>query len=185
MQMKCFKKIYMQVKIKFKNDEVKELYLKASKKKSTVPFKTYDGDFCYDVVAVSCEEIAPNVYKYDLGIALEIVRDHMSYTVPFNGISKAVDLRELDIRLSIDIRPRSSVWKTGLSLCNCEGTGDEPYRGWYSAIFYHVCPNMPKYEVGDRIGQMKIGFTVPIEFIETDELSDTERGCGGFGSTGQ
>ena len=175
----------MQVKIKFKNEDVKELYLKASKKKSTVPFKTHDGDFCYDVVAVSCEEIAPNVYKYDLGIALEIVRNHMSYTVPFNGISKAVDLRELDIRLSIDIRPRSSVWKTGLSLCNCEGTGDEPYRGWYSAIFYHVYPNMPKYEVGDRIGQMKIGFTVPIEFIETDELSDTERGCGGFGSTGQ
>ena len=175
----------MNVKIKFKNDEVKNLYLNASNKKSVVPFKTHDGDFCYDVVAVGCEEIAPNVYKYDLGIALEIVRDQTCYTVPINGVCKSIDLRELNIRLSIDIRPRSSVWKTGLSLCNCVGTGDEPYRGWYSAIFYHVCPNMPKYEVGDRIGQLKIGFTLPIDFIETNELSDTERGDGGFGSTGK
>ena len=53
----------MNVKIKFKNDEVKNLYLNASNKKSVVPFKTHDGDFCYDVVAVGCEEIAPNVYK--------------------------------------------------------------------------------------------------------------------------
>ena len=175
----------MKVKIKFQNEEVKNLYLKASNKKSVVPFKTHDGDVCYDVVAVRCEEVAPNVYKYDLGIALEIVREQMCYTVPINGVCKAIDLRELDIRLSVDIRPRSSVWKTGLSLCNCEGTGDEPYRGWYSVYFYHVCPNMPKYEVGDRVGQIKIGFTVPIDFIESDELSDTERGSGGFGSTGK
>lgn len=175
----------MNVKIKFQNEEVKKLYLKASNKKSTVPFKTHDGDFCYDVVAVNCEEVAPNVYRYDLGIALEIIRGQMCYTVPINGVCKAIDLRELDIRLSVDIRPRSSVWKTGLSLCNCEGTGDEPYRGWYSVYFYHVCPNMPKYEVGDRVGQIKIGSTVPIDFFEVDELSDTERGEGGFGSTGK
>lgn len=46
-------------------------------------------------------------------------------------------------------------------------------------------PNMPKYEPGDRVAQMKIGFTVPIEFVEVDELDETERGGGGFGSTGK
>jgi dUTP pyrophosphatase len=46
-------------------------------------------------------------------------------------------------------------------------------------------PSMPKYEVGDRIGQIKIGTTYPIEFVEVDELSDTERGDGGYGSTGK
>jgi dUTP pyrophosphatase len=44
---------------------------------------------------------------------------------------------------------------------------------------------MPKYEVGDKIGQIKIGATFPIEFIEVDSLDSTERGDGGFGSTGK
>ena len=44
---------------------------------------------------------------------------------------------------------------------------------------------MPRYQPGDRVAQMKIGFTLPIEFIEVDELNKTERGDGGFGSTGQ
>lgn len=44
---------------------------------------------------------------------------------------------------------------------------------------------MPKYEPGDRVAQMKIGFTVPIEFVEAEELDETERGDGGFGSTGK
>lgn len=46
-------------------------------------------------------------------------------------------------------------------------------------------PNMPKYEVGDRIGQIKIGVTFPIEFVEVDSLNDTERGEGAYGSTGK
>ena len=70
-------------------------------------------------------------------------------------------------------------------LSNCEGTIDEGYRNQVFAIFYHVMPNMPKYNVGERIGQIKIGFTVPIEFKEVEELDmNTERGLGGFGSSG-
>ena len=46
-------------------------------------------------------------------------------------------------------------------------------------------PDMPKYEPGDRVAQMKIGFTVPIEFVEVEELDETDRGNGGFGSTGK
>lgn len=38
-------------------------------KDAVIPFKTYDKDFCYDVVATSCEELAPNVYKYGIGLA--------------------------------------------------------------------------------------------------------------------
>lgn len=44
---------------------------------------------------------------------------------------------------------------------------------------------MPRYKVGDRIGQIKLGFTLPMEFEVVDELSDTERGDGGYGSTGR
>jgi dUTP pyrophosphatase len=69
-------------------------------------------------------------------------------------------------------------------LCNSVGTGDRPYTGEYCAFFYHVMPDMPKYEPGNRIAQMKIGFTVPIEFVEVEDLDETDRSDGGFGSTG-
>ena len=70
-------------------------------------------------------------------------------------------------------------------LANSCGTVDYGYTGEVCAFFYHVMPNMPKYEPGDRVAQMKIGFTVPIEFVEVKELDETERGDGGFGSTGK
>lgn len=136
---------------------------------AVVPFKTYSKDFCYDCVATSCEEVAPNVYKYGLGLAFEIDRKNMFPCV----------------NIALDFRPRSSVWKTGMVLSNCEGTVDEDYRGEVCAIFYHVIPTMPKYEVGDKIGQIKIGLTQPITFEVVDELSKTRRGNKGFGSTGK
>ena len=42
---------------------------------AVLPYKKYMPDFCYDVVATSCEEVAPNVYKYGLGLAFQIERD--------------------------------------------------------------------------------------------------------------
>ena len=138
---------------------------------AVIPFKTHDSDFCYDVVATSCEEIAPNVYKYGIGLAFQMEKGWA--TGVYNG------------QFSIDLRPRSSVWKTGMVLSNCVGTIDEDYRGEVSAVFYHVMPNMPKYEVGDRIGPIKIGEALNVEFVEVDNLSDTARGAGGYGSTGR
>lgn len=139
---------------------------------ATIPFKGKSLDLCYDCVAVSEEEIAPNVWKYGLGFATEIVRESSEYDVEHAS-------------LSIDIRPRSSIWKTGMILSNCEGTVDEGYRGEISAIFYHVMPNMPRYKIGDRVCQIKLGDAENMEFQVADELSDTDRGCGGFGSTGK
>ena len=135
-------------------------------KEAKVPFKTYLKDFCYDCVATSCEEVAPNVYKYGLGLAFEIDRGDF-----LKGLN-----------MSIDFRPRSSVWKTGMVLSNSVGTVDEDYHSEVSAVFYHVMPNMPKYEVGDKIGQIKIGITHQIDFEIVDEIKYTGRG--GYGSTG-
>lgn len=72
--------------------------------KAVIPFKTYERDFCFDCVAVSEEEIAPNVWKYGLGFAVEIADT------------------QKDVIKSIDIRPRSSIYKTGMVLSNCVGT---------------------------------------------------------------
>ena len=44
---------------------------------------------------------------------------------------------------------------------------------------------MPRYKVGDKIGQIKIGITFPINFVEVDELEPTERGLNGYGSSGK
>ena len=137
---------------------------------AVIPFKTYEKDFCYDVVAVSEDEVAPNVWKYGIGLAFQIDRDSL--------------FAHRYLNLSIDLRPRSSVWKTGMVFSNCEGTIDELYTGEVFAVFYHVFPNMERYKVGQRIGQIKIGTTMPIEFVVVDELSETERNSGSYGSTG-
>jgi dUTP pyrophosphatase len=182
----------MKVKVKFISEDAKALYLKASKEKSIFPFKEHDSDFCYDVVATSREEVAPNVYKYGIGLALqirrgcEIIQDGgEGWERLFRGNCCLFESYDSPLKFSIDLRPRSSIWKTGMVLANCEGTIDEHYIGEVAAIFYDIMPDMPNYEVGDKIGQIKIGATFPIEFVEVDSLDSTERGDGGFGSTGK
>lgn len=146
--------------------------VKKLNEKAVLPKKAHKSDFCYDVVATSCEEIAPNVYRYGTGLAMQIERD-----APDAGMD--------DVHFCISARPRSSVWKTGMVLSNCEGTIDEGFTGEISAVFYHVMPDMPKYNIGDRIFQMYIDFTPDINFEVVDELSETDRGAGGYGSTGK
>ena len=91
-----------------------------------LPYKKYDSDFCYDLYATSCEEIAPNVYKYGLGLAFQIERAYEKIFEAGGYRSDiTIDTSMMPLNLSIDIRPRSSVWKTGMVLSNCEGTVDE------------------------------------------------------------
>ena len=150
---------------------IMKVKVKKLNENAVIPFKTYEKDFCYDVVAVSEEEVAPNVWKYGIGLAFQIDKESL--------------FGHRYLNLSIDLRPRSSVWKTGMVLSNCVGTIDELYTGEVSAVFYHVFPNMERYKVGQRIGQIKIGITTPIEFVVVDELDETERADGSYGSTGR
>lgn len=176
-----------------------EVKIKRLHPDAIIPYKAHQSDFCYDCVAVSEEEVAPNVWKYGLGVAFQMERD---FTSPSQGLmitadpegktrnrsifSMKFDLRDCNVDLSIDARPRSSVWKTGMVLSNCEGTVDEDYRGEVSAVFYHVMPDMPRYKVGDRVCQIKLGMALPMEFIEVEELNyNTDRGVKGYGSTGK
>ena len=133
-----------------------------------VPFKAegHEADFCYDCVAVSEEEIAPNVWRYGLGFALQ----------PVNDFDRS------NVR-GIQLRARSSVWKTGMVLSNSVGTIDEIYTGQLMAVFYHVMPNMPRYKVGDKVCQICLERTESIDFVEVPELRSTTRGSGGYGST--
>lgn len=155
---------------------------------AVIPFKTYPSDFCFDCVAVSEEEVAPNVWKYGLGFALQIDRDKKICDVCIGGTDGyGGDRVYLDNKtcFSIDFRPRSSIYKTGMALSNSQGTVDENYTNEISAVFYHLMPNMPRYKVGDKVAQCKIGVTFPIDFIEVEELEERDRGMNGYGSTGK
>ena len=135
---------------------------------AVVPTKSHFDDFAYDLVATSKEEIAPGVFKYGTGLALQLVPSQLGDTIP-----------------CFSIRPRSSVWKTGLVLANAVPTIDVGYTGEIMLVFYKAIANGEPYNVGDRIGQLYFDYTVPIEFNEVKELQATERGEGGFGSTGK
>jgi dUTP pyrophosphatase len=81
--------------------------------------------------------------------------------------------------------PRSSVKNTELVLSNSVGVIDSGYRGEIMAVFKKLAGSVSKkYYIGDRAAQLIIVPYPQIEFQITDELSETERGAGGFGSTG-
>lgn len=153
---------------------MKKVFIKRLNSKAVMPKKGHKDDLCYDVVATSCEEIASNVYKYGTGLALQY------------STQEKEKCSRRDHVLSFDFRARSSVWKTGMVLSNCIGTIDQGYTGEICAVFYHVLPNMPKYEVGDRIAQMHFNASIDLQFMEVEDFAeDTERGDGGYGSTGK
>ena len=82
--------------------------------------------------------------------------------------------------------PRSSVHKFNLSLANCVGVIDAGYRGELIFKFRVMNEGGDRlYKVGDRIGQLLILPYPKIEFMQVKELSKTNRGAGGFGSTGE
>lgn len=157
--------------------------LKKINPNAQLPKKSKPGDFCYDVWAVTEEEIAPNIWRYGLGFKYEIERQvRWDGGGVIGGYAK--EMHDYDI--SIDLRPRSSIWEHGMTLANAPGSLDEFYRGEAKAVFYHVFPNMERYHVGDKIGQIKIGIAPKVEFEWADEINEnTERGENGFGSSGQ
>jgi len=81
--------------------------------------------------------------------------------------------------------PRSSITKTDLFLRNSVGVIDAGYRGEITFKFgFYDGHGKGKYEAGQRIGQIIIIPRPYIEFVEVNSLTETERGIGGYGSTG-
>ncbi len=84
------------------------------------------------------------------------------------------------------IRPRSGLAiKHGISLVNTPGTIDADYRGEIGVILVNLSSEPFTVNDGERICQMVIAAYTKIEWLEKDELSETERGSGGFGHTGK
>ena len=89
---------------------------------------------------------------------------------------------ELPEGYEAEIRPRSGNSKHGVDVC--QGTIDEDYRGEVMACVINNLGEGLAVEKGSRVCQMKIQKAERLPFITVKELSETERGCGGFGHTG-
>lgn len=83
------------------------------------------------------------------------------------------------------IYPRSGLAiKKGLRLCNCTAVIDSDYRGNIMIGLYNDSQDIRRVESGDRIAQLIVEEYKQVEFEEVEELSATDRGDGGLGSTG-
>jgi len=92
---------------------------------------------------------------------------------------------ELPQGYEAQIRPRSGLAiKKGLSLLNTPGTIDSDYRGEIKVILINLSNETAQVHNGERIAQMIIAKYEQVELEQVDELSETERGEGGFGHTG-
>jgi len=92
---------------------------------------------------------------------------------------------ELPIGTEAQVRPRSGLAaKKGITVLNAPGTIDADYRGEVGVILVNLSNEPFTIENGERIAQMVIAQHGQAQWKEVEELSSTERGAGGFGSTG-
>ncbi len=138
--------------------------IKRLSKNAVIPKKAHATDAGMDMVAVSRDFDNHGNVVYGTGIAVEIPEGYVGL-----------------------VFPRSSIHKRDLLLSNSVGVIDSGYRGEITFKFKMAGGKMyaDMYGIGDRIGQLIIMPIPDIEFEETDELGDTDRGTGGYGSTGE
>jgi dUTP pyrophosphatase len=141
--------------------------------RAIIPTKGSEIAIGYDIVATSRSVIKNGVIKYGTGIAVDIPKNYGLY-----------------------IYPRSSISKMDMRLANSIGVIDPDYRGEIfipmevinmvqSGNIKRIRDNDLIYKVGDRIAQAVLLPRLDINFKEVETLSDTNRGKGGFGSTGR
>jgi dUTP pyrophosphatase len=98
------------------------------------------------------------------------------------GTGLAVELPE---RTEAQVRPRSGLAaKHGIGILNSPGTIDSDYRGEIRVVLFNASDQDYKINRGDRIAQIIFSVLADVELVETDLLSETSRGAGGFGHTG-
>jgi dUTP pyrophosphatase len=93
---------------------------------------------------------------------------------------------ELPLGYEAQIRPRSGLaMKQGITCLNSPGTIDADYRGEIKIILINLSSEIQSVQHGDRIAQMIIQKTEQIQWQLSDEITETVRNAGGFGSTGK
>lgn len=117
------------------------------------------------------------------------LRANLSESITLNPLERAIVKTGLFIELPIgyeaQVRPRSGLAaKKGVTVLNSPGTVDADYRGEIGVILVNLSNEPFVVENGERIAQLIIAKHERAVWIEADELTETSRGEGGFGSTG-
>lgn len=140
-----------------------QVKIKKLNESAVIPKYAKSGDAGLDLTATWKQENSLYV-EYGTGLAIEIPEGYVGL-----------------------LFPRSSISKYHLSLANAVGVVDENFRGEICLRFKKTIDNSYEniYNVGDKVAQLIIMPYPQIELVEVDDLSTTERGSGGFGSSGR
>ena len=131
--------------------------------KAVVPTKAHATDAGFDLTATRKNIDDMGNVVYGTGLAVEIPEGYVGL-----------------------VFPRSSIANKSLMLSNSVGVIDSGYRGEIMAKFKHLInPKPTQYNVGERIAQLIIMPIPTVEFEEVDNLTDSDRGVGGYGSSGR
>lgn len=150
--------------------------LKKLSDSATVPMKASEFAGGWDVTVTEIEKVGEDMVICKLGFSLALPSGY-----------------------KLTLVPRSSITKTHWVVQNSPGLGDEDYRGEYQYRFRCIPSGIKisnsnevlltydefPFSVGERVGQVYIEEVIPIEFNIVNELPDSSRGSGGFGSTGK
>lgn len=126
-----------------------------------IPKYASNGDAGMDLIATS-EKQEGGYVEYGTSLKMEIPEGYMGL-----------------------IFPRSSISKKNMQLCNAVGVIDSSYRGEIKCRFKPSSSGKGKYSIGDKVAQLVILPYPKVEFDVVESLDETERGDGGFGSTGE
>lgn len=144
---------------------------------ATIPNYAKPGDSGLDLVAVEDILIPVNSHR--------LIPTGTAVAVPEPEVVRTASKGQLTIAFEVQIRSRSGLaLKHGVTVLNSPGTIDEGYRGEIKVILANHGTEPFQVKKGDRIAQMVVCPIVRVALEEVQELSDTVRGAGGFGSTG-
>lgn len=140
-----------------------ELKVRKLRPEAVIPRFAHPDDSGMDICAAAPATLAPGQWaKIPTGLAFE----------PPPGTE-------------LQVRPRSGLaLRHGISMVNTPATIDEGYRGEVAVILINHGREPFKVEIGDRVAQIVLCPVLRPQIVEADELSDTSRGAGGFGSSG-
>lgn len=143
-------------------DQPRLIKIKRLHPSAVIPSYATDGSGCFDITAVECVEQKGNTAVYTTGLAFELPPGKvlMIYSRSGHGFNR------------------------GIRLANCVGVIDSDYRGEVAVKLTRDNDGIWFPAAGDRIAQGLIQDAQQVRFIELEELSETTRGTGGFGSTG-
>lgn len=142
---------------------MEQIKIKKLNKDAKIPTRGSKYAAGYDLYSCSEYEIAPQgTVKVGTGLSFELPENTFGAIFARSGLAT----------------------KKGLRPSNCVGVCDCDYRGEYIVAIHNDTDELQTIDKHERIAQLVLMPYIPMEFIESDELSETERGTGGFGSTG-